>query len=451
MSVGGRPDQGIEMSLNTRLISLAGWKTESAELSVPSPDSPDPVVPAGCASLYQLRTSGVAIEWYEAIAIARGLCDLIANTGEPSGPAGLRLADVFIDSSGRVGMLSRAAGSTTETIQDIGHIVSELLPARDIMFLRARLVAKATSSPPAYGSLLQLSEALEYYERPNRSDLIRAVYERWKSMAPGAIVRPPASPHAQPPPVARMSGRRELVRGAAAAAAVVAVGALILLARGRTVVPVPALATILSAPMRGADAFGSRVASILVPSHPSPTPAPAVDEAAAAPSKTVKVTPVRRPGPVRPGPAPARNAEPNAAPAADSNAASAPGPAAPSAPRAPEPLAAAVPPPAVAAADLDLTIHTAKDADVLPPRMLYPQTLTPVVPGMSRREFMTFEVVVNEGGRVDWVKARDVPQTLGESVMLLNALSTAKSWRFDPALKNDGPVRYNQLVALPIH
>jgi len=82
---------------------------------------------------------------------------------------------------------------------------------------------------------------------------------------------------------------------------------------------------------------------------------------------------------------------------------------------------------------------------------VYPQTLQPAVPGMSRQDFLRIEVVVNDHGMVESAKAKDAPRNLTESVMLFNALATAKSWRFNPAVKHDEPVHYAQLIALPLH
>src|SRR5712692_6186107 len=82
---------------------------------------------------------------------------------------------------GGVSAVLKGLRSETAAVNRLGTILSEILPAEDPMFLRPRLVAKATSAPPVYGSLEELSHALAYYERPDRTGLIQDVYNRWQN------------------------------------------------------------------------------------------------------------------------------------------------------------------------------------------------------------------------------------------------------------------------------
>ena len=61
---------------------------------------------------------------------------------------------------------------------------------------------------------------------------------------------------------------------------------------------------------------------------------------------------------------------------------------------------------------------------------------------------MTIEVLVNERGTVDAVRAVAPPRTLGESLLVTMGLSAAKSWSFQPALKDGRPVKYRTLVPI---
>lgn len=90
------------------------------------------------------------------------------------------------------------------------------------------------------------------------------------------------------------------------------------------------------------------------------------------------------------------------------------------------------------------------DAEVIPPKAIDAQTiikLRPVTPGI-RHDALIIAVVVNEQGLVDSARAVMPPRDLGESVILMGALSSAKSWRFHPATRSGRPVKYRQTFEL---
>jgi hypothetical protein len=93
--------------------------------------------------------------------------------------------------------------------------------------------------------------------------------------------------------------------------------------------------------------------------------------------------------------------------------------------------------------------YDATDVDVRAPTLLTPLVHVPL-PDESPRESVpaAIEVVVNEAGTVDSVKATTLPRTIGETLMVLNSLSIAKTWRFQPAVKDGQPVKYRLLVPL---
>ena len=402
-------------------------------LDVPTPEAPRGL--GASVSLQELRAKGTATEWYEAIAIAQGLCRSLIEDADHLGPARLDMADVFLDESGRVATVPHDPGTTAETVVHIGHIISQLLPDHDFMFLRDRLVAKATATPPVYRSIDELSEALEYYERPNRHELIQAVYQRWVQgdapvvPAPGPVaVLPVAAPQPTQPPVPEVQppdggGAWATLQGDRLRYVVAGVAALVLLA--------------------GLGAFSMWIGR--------PRPVESTEATNVQPDLPLVDVPAPAPKPQRP--AIFRAVRTKLSPEAPSITAPVVAIAEPPAPApAPAPRAAAeavVVPPAPATIE-NRQIHRSTDPDVAPPRLIYPQTLSPVLTAMPRSDFMTFEVVVDDRGLVESVKAKDSPHTIGELLILLNALSSAKSWRFDPALRLDAPVRYSQLVALPL-
>jgi len=65
-------------------------------------------------------------------------------------------------------------------------------------------------------------------------------------------------------------------------------------------------------------------------------------------------------------------------------------------------------------------------------------------------DILTIAVVISDQGRVESVRAVKLPKNLAESIQLTNALAAVKSWHFYPATKQGVPVRYRQLVPLPV-
>ena len=99
---------------------------------------------------------------------------------------------------------------------------------------------------------------------------------------------------------------------------------------------------------------------------------------------------------------------------------------------------------------VDGEIYGPGDADVTPPEVQYPMQLGRVPIGVLPEDLAYVEVVINEEGRVEQVKARQSPQSLDESMVLTMSLSAAKTWRFTPALKDGRPVKYRQVLPVSL-
>ena len=59
-------------------------------------------------------------------------------------------------------------------------------------------------------------------------------------------------------------------------------------------------------------------------------------------------------------------------------------------------------------------------------------------------------ILVNETGTVDTVKATFTPTSVGDNLLMTNALSVAKTWKFRPAEKDGHPVKYQVIMPLSV-
>jgi hypothetical protein len=99
----------------------------------------------------------------------------------------------------------------------------------------------------------------------------------------------------------------------------------------------------------------------------------------------------------------------------------------------------------------DPNTYDAKNSDVVPPALLTPLSHVPLPPEIRREAASTtvaIFVLVNAEGTVDSVNATMEPRTLGESILVYNGLSIAKTWRFHPATRAGRPVSYRLRVPL---
>jgi TonB family protein len=91
----------------------------------------------------------------------------------------------------------------------------------------------------------------------------------------------------------------------------------------------------------------------------------------------------------------------------------------------------------------DHSIYTAADLDVVPP-ILLSRDLSSW--RQSRQPYVDLvEVMVSQDGDVERIRLVSEPRRMIDMM----ALSAAKMWRFDPALKDGEPVRYRLVLASP--
>jgi hypothetical protein len=95
-------------------------------------------------------------------------------------------------------------------------------------------------------------------------------------------------------------------------------------------------------------------------------------------------------------------------------------------------------------------IYGRDDLEVTPPRPTVPRLLAGLHPSSPkvRLDALTIAVVVNADGSVDSVRGLVAPENISEVLLLTQALSAVKSWRFSPATRDGAPVKYRQIVPI---
>ena len=82
-------------------------------------------------------------------------------------------------------------------------------------------------------------------------------------------------------------------------------------------------------------------------------------------------------------------------------------------------------------------IYSHADTDVTPARLLTKTTSGPLFRN-ARTDVNTMELVISKGGRVEQVKLTSPSKRMTDMLLL----SGAKTWKFQPAMKDGAPVRY---------
>src|SRR4051812_28882476 len=180
---------------------------------------------AQAISLAELRARRVPVEWSEGVAIVQQLCRALRERGVDADRTPLGASDVFIDSNGGVSFAQNADVKGTPAIRRIGELLRTSLADSAFPVPLRLVITQATSTPPFYASIAELSSALEYFERPDRPGLIRAVHERAQEYerVPDAVNQAAPQPEDETLTPEDKQRRRRVPKGAIAACAVAGV------------------------------------------------------------------------------------------------------------------------------------------------------------------------------------------------------------------------------------
>jgi hypothetical protein len=365
---------------------------------------------------------GVALEWYESVAIVAGLCAEVARRQGAAVPAPQH---VFLTEDGTIAVPDRSSGDSKP--EALPKLLSRLL-GLSAPPPRLRLFVVHATSPNAVTSVEAFASELAFYERPDRLEILKAAYQRYVDTPEGG---PQVIPEAEwpddgpPPPLP--TRRRQwpwiAAGGAVVVAALPAAMWLGMLHRPQLVDSaiqssgIAAVAEKVGTVTRNVTSavaarlgIGDRPAAARAPGDPaSSQPRAALSRTSGQARATVAVNPV---------PVAAEIVTASEAPA-DTAAGSG------------DTLTTADPPP-------DTETYSRATHEVQPPTLREPRRPPAIVRVADESIANAMELLITEDGSVERVTFLTPPTRLPDMMLL----SAAKSWRFDPALKDGRPVRY---------
>ena len=410
---------------------------------------------SGSVRVSDVLARGVPIRWDEAVALLQGILETVTTAGGANAPIP-GFEDIIIDREGAVTIHGGRRGERGPVAA--GRALHALLTTADIP-VPLRLFVSQANAPETHESLQSFSQGLAYFGRPGKDELIRAIYERYRTSAPAAASTPgrpatppplPHNPHADQTPERHRAPAPPWLIPAAAVVAIVSLGAVIWFgvlggsssaasAVTQAKAAVGTVATALqSAPKPGATTSVSAEkapASSTAKAKPSPRSQQSSAQATRVPPGKVAASPAN----LADGSFATRSIEslltarrPTQAPPPESTVPTDP------------PITVAREYVVAPRESAPTTIYSPADADVQPPVMLYP-SLPPTV-FVARNADVTvinrMELVIAPDGSVERVRLVNGPTRMPDMMLL----SGAKLWKFTPAVKDGVPVRYRTTV-----
>jgi hypothetical protein len=396
--------------------------------------------------------SQVSIQWYEAVALVREVADrLVSGSNDRAVP---ELQQVRLSPQGHVEVLG--VMPTDEPVRRMGQLLQAMLAHTDAPVQLRLLITQATSPAPPYPSIREYSDALGFFERPERSTVLQSLASRVAAAAgpvagERAITLDSVAPlpttskdeeEKRHQPTARKSRSRAWALALVAGVILAVSGAGFWYVRTRGITPqnrerATALAdkasnAVGTAIMSGASMVTETLGlGRIVPAKDAtdPPPTPLVDPPSAPVAKTSQ--PRQREAAATPDPAPAIVAfdlEPSP-------------PATPASALQPAPVAttesATVEP-----TRNDVTIYSVNTPAIVPPVGIRPKLARQLPPDFDPSRLGRVELIIGADGSVESAKLLGPPRTVNDGLFL----SVAKAWTFQPALKAGVPVRYRKTI-----
>lgn len=388
----------------------------------------------------------VGIEWFEAVALVREVADRVRESVGGRGVPDLDQVQLAEDG----GVSITGATKTDEPVRRLGQLLLACLVQAEPPVQLRLVVTQATAPEPGYGSIRDFSDALAYFERPERALVLQGLFARALSAPASASDTQPtldAIAPLQTPESVKDSTRKRLRKRQVSWRAVGSIAAIVTLVAAATVYSqlrsAAALRTDVSAlAVKASDTVGTTLVKgisavsetvglgRLVPAQGSGA-APAVVSPTSSGTAAVK-----RSTPQRPRKAPEFRLFDLETPPIVSGI-----PAAVARSEV-ELIAPSAPP--VAPIPPDETVYSSDDPAVSPPIGVRPQLPRVLPSDIQANRLSEIELVVLPDGTVGSVKLRGAHRGVLEGMLL----SAAKAWTFKPAEKNGRPVAYRKTVWL---
>jgi outer membrane biosynthesis protein TonB len=380
--------------------------------------------------LDDLLARDVAVEWFEGVAVLQVTCRALRAQGG-SGSGFPSAADILVGPGGSIAISGQPSGNG---VQVAAHLLARML-SEDVPVRLRLALSQATARESAYASLIEFSEALAYFERPDPEAVVDALRQRAllaqpRIDAPAADEERLTSRTAVAP---RRSHRLALVAVAVSAVACASVwllgGARVSLSASREKVEArspspadtatrahlgrrpPSASTPADASVPGTPEIGVEATAVVATTGRESAPDPQVrDELPSVsylePSVLVDAVAPRLMLAELSAPAPTTTASDSLA--EDSN-----------------------------------RIYSRAESDVTPPLNVYPKFPTQS-PSSDVKSRTVLELTIAKDGVVEHVKMLTIPRNIHEFMLL----SAAKAWRFEPARIGGRAVRFRHTVAL---
>jgi hypothetical protein len=134
-------------------------------------------------TLSELLTRSVTLQWFEGIAIVRAFAERLADHGGDSALIP-ELHQIELRADGSIALAGGV--SCDEPVRRLGQLLQVLLTDAEPPVQLRLIVSRATAPMRSYESLRDFDQAVAYFERPDRTALLVALFTRAQTAGPAA-------------------------------------------------------------------------------------------------------------------------------------------------------------------------------------------------------------------------------------------------------------------------
>src|SRR5262245_22771458 len=133
-------------------------------------------------TLASILASQTSIQWFEAVAVVREVADRLI--GIASDRAIPELQQISLSPEGYLDIAGVV--HTDEPVRRMGQLLQAMVAHTDAPVQLRLVITQATAPAPVYGSVREYSEALAFFERPERSTVLNQLAARVTSAGAAA-------------------------------------------------------------------------------------------------------------------------------------------------------------------------------------------------------------------------------------------------------------------------